>query len=159
MDLLTPALLAALCANAAAQEEAQRANAREPDPVPVVKFFNPVGAATWLATELDADGDTLFGLADLGFGCPELGAFSLSEIAALRLPFGLGIERDLGFATAVPLSVWADTARRAGSILSAAQLLGPVEAHYRARAATGPVPGDADAPSSDPLPSPDPGDG
>ena len=88
----------------------------------MVKFFNPLGAATWLATELDGDGDTLFGLADLGFGCPELGSFSLAEIAALRLPFGLGIERDLCFASAVPLSVWADTARRAGSILWAAQL-------------------------------------
>ena len=34
--------------------------------VPVVKFFNPLGEGVWLATELDADGDTLFGLADLG---------------------------------------------------------------------------------------------
>ena len=32
------------------------------DHVPVVKFFNPVGAATWLLSELDEDGDTLFGL-------------------------------------------------------------------------------------------------
>ena len=44
----------------------------------MVKLFNPLGAATWMATELDEDGDTLFGLADLGFGCPELGYFSLS---------------------------------------------------------------------------------
>ena len=42
---------------------------RDIDHVPVVKFFNPVGAATWIITELEADGDTLFGLADLGFGC------------------------------------------------------------------------------------------
>ena len=28
--------------------------------------------------------DTLFGLADLGFGCPELGSFSLAEIERLR---------------------------------------------------------------------------
>ena len=91
--------------------------------MPVVKYFNPMGAATWLATELDADGDTLFGLADLGFGCPELGAFSLSEIAAMRLAFGLRIERDMDFATTLPLSVWADTARRAGSILCAQTLL------------------------------------
>jgi hypothetical protein len=55
--------------------------AAEPDPVPVLKLFNPLGAATWLATELGEDGDTMFGLADLGFGCPELGYFSLSEIA------------------------------------------------------------------------------
>jgi hypothetical protein len=91
--------------------------------VPVVKLFNPVGAATWLATELADDGDTLFGLADLGFGCPELGCFSLSEIASTRLPYGLQIERDLGFASTHPVSVWAEWSRRAGSILWAETLL------------------------------------
>ena len=119
MTLLTDDLRDRLRANATAHRDAQRQGAREPDPAPVVKFFNPVGAATWLATELDSDGDTLFGLADLGFGCPELGAFGLREIAAVRLPFGLTIERDLGFASDVPLSVWADTARRSGSIIDA----------------------------------------
>ena len=89
------------------------------DPMPVLKLFNPLGAATWIATELDEDDDSLFGLADLGFGCPELGSFSLREIAAIRLPFGLGIERDLGFAPLQPLSVWAETARRSGSLLQA----------------------------------------
>ncbi|WP_332817675.1 DUF2958 domain-containing protein [Sphingopyxis sp.] len=89
------------------------------DPRPVVKFFSPVGAATWLATEIDSDGDTLFGLADLGFGCPELGCFSLREIAAVRLPFGLAIERDLQFDGLAPLSVWADAARRFGTIVQA----------------------------------------
>ena len=90
-----------------------------PDPAPLVKLFNPCGAATWLATELDRDGDTLFGLADLGFGCPELGAFSLRELAGLRLPFGLAIERDLGFASDQPLSRWAERARALGSIIAA----------------------------------------
>lgn len=89
------------------------------DPCPLVKFFNPVGAATWLATEIDEDGDTLFGLADLGFGCPELGCFSLSEIEAVRLPFGLAVERDEHFDALAPLSVWADTARRLGTIIQA----------------------------------------
>ena len=80
-------------------------------------------AATWLATELAEDGDTLFGLADLGFGCPELGYFSLTEIRAIRLPYGLWIERQPRFETAFPLSVWAETARRAGSIQWAETLL------------------------------------
>jgi hypothetical protein len=93
------------------------------DPAPVIKLFNPLGAATWLATELADDGDRLFGLADLGFGCPELGYFSLSEIAAVRLPYGLVIERDLSFDSTIPLSVWAEWARRAGSILWAETLL------------------------------------
>lgn len=100
------------------------AAADEPfDPFPVIKLFSPVGAATWLATEIDEDGDTLFGLADLGFGCPELGSFSLSEIASVRLPFGLFIERDLGFEPRRPLSVWTDHARRLGTIIAAEQAL------------------------------------
>jgi hypothetical protein len=123
MQLLTPDLRFALRANAISHEAAQRADRPEPDPVPVVKFFNPCSAATWLATELDRDGDTLFGLADLGFGCPELGSFSLSELASIRLPFGLGIERELHFETPHPMSVWADAARAAGSIMGAAHNL------------------------------------
>ena len=89
---------------------------RDVDHVPVDKFFNPLGAGIWLATELDADNDTLFGLADLGFGCPELGIFSLSELTSVRLPFGMGIERDILFEAAFPLSIYAEAARQAGSI-------------------------------------------
>ena len=89
---------------------------RPADPVPLLKLFNPLGPATWLATELDADGDTLFGLADLGFGCPELGYFSLREIGEVRLPFGLGIERDRHFEGRFPLSVYAEAARQMGGI-------------------------------------------
>jgi hypothetical protein len=80
-----------------------------------VKFFNPLGVGTWLASELDEDGDTLFGLADLGE--PELGAFSLAEMEAVELPFGLGIERDIPFEGAFPLSVYAQAARTAGRIV------------------------------------------
>jgi hypothetical protein len=108
MILLTPQLRDRLLTNG---------RLRDVDHVPVVKFFNPVGAATWLATELGGDGDTLFGLADLGFGCPELGSFSLSEIVSVRLPFGLGIERDLYFEGTFPLSVYAEAARKAGRIV------------------------------------------
>ena len=86
------------------------------DHVPVVKFFSPVGAATWLFSELDEDGDTLFGLCDLGFGCPEMGSASLAEIVALTLPFGLTIERDLCFEGRFPLTIYADAARVAGGI-------------------------------------------
>lgn len=123
MTLLTPELHTALRANDQARRGAVMADLAEPDFVPLVKFFNPVGAATWLATELGEDGDTLFGLADLGFGCPELGSFSLLELASVRLPFGLGIERDLGFSTGLSLSAWAAWSRRAGSILTAETLL------------------------------------
>lgn len=121
MILLTPELHAALRVNADRSAEVDH------EPAPVVKFFSPVGAATWLATELYDDGDTLFGLADLGFGCPELGCFSLSELASIRLSFGLGIERDIRFATTVSLSIWADTARRSGSIRHAQSIIWRIE--------------------------------
>lgn len=123
MILMPPDLRLALRANAVARPAALRDARAEPDPIPVLKLFNPIGAGTWLATELDPDGDTLFGLADLGFGCPELGSFSLGEIARLRLPFGVRIERDLYFATPHPLSLWAETARVLGSIRAAEQWL------------------------------------
>ena len=109
MTLLTPELRDRLLANG---------RERDADQVPVVKFFNPVGAATWLASELDQDADTLFGLADLGFGFPELGSFSLSELTSLRLPFGMGVERDISFVGRFPLSVYADAARTAGRIVT-----------------------------------------
>ena len=121
MILLPDDLRAQLRANAAAHHDAMQHGAvqngrREPDPLPVVKFFNPIGAATWLATELDSDGNTLFGLADLGLGSPELGSFSLSEIASVRLRSGLTIERDLHFAPRFPMSVYAEAARHMGFI-------------------------------------------
>lgn len=123
MMLLTPELRARLIANNHALRAAQRENRREPDHVPVVKFFNPCGAATWLFSDLDPDGDRLFGLADLGFGAPELGYVSLSELASIRLPLGLGIERDLHFEGRFPLSRYADAARRTGSIMEGIGLL------------------------------------
>lgn len=94
---------------------------RSADHVPVVKFFNPLGEGVWLVTELDADGDTLFGLADLGD--PELGSFSLEELTSIHLPFGMGIERDILFTGDFPLSVWAEAAREAGSIRAAERIL------------------------------------
>ncbi len=94
---------------------------RGTDHVPVVKFFNPLGEGVWLATELDADGDTLFGLADLGY--PELGSFSLDELTSIVLPFGMGIERDILFIGDFPISVWAEAARQAGSIRAAERIL------------------------------------
>ena len=112
MILLTPELRERLLANR---------REHDTDPIPVAKFFNPLGEGVWLATELDEDGDTLFGLADLGE--PELGSFSLTEMIAVRLPLGLGIERDILFDGLCPISVWAEAARRNGSIREAERVL------------------------------------
>lgn len=118
MIVLPPELVMVLRANGLC---ARCAAAREQDfdPLPVLKLFSPVGAATWIVTEMDPDGDTLFGLADLGFGCPELGSFSLAELFQVRLPFGLAIERDEHFEPLARLSVWTETARCAGAIILA----------------------------------------
>ena len=50
--------------------------------MPWLKLFNPVGAETWLISEIEADGDTMFGLCDLGWGHPELGSVSLNPCYA-----------------------------------------------------------------------------
>ena len=92
---------------------------RDRDHAPVVKLFNPVGSATWLFSELDSDGDTLFGLCDLGMGEPELGYASLRELSSIRLKFGLGIERDIHWSSGGrPMSEWAAAAREKGQIVS-----------------------------------------
>lgn len=96
-----------------------RANAAKRDlfdPAPVVKFFYPAGAGTWLFAELDEDGDSLFGLCDPGHGTPELGYASLSEMAEFRGRFGLGIERDMHFKPNKSLTAYADEARNLGRI-------------------------------------------
>ena len=115
MQLMTPELREQLIANG---------NNRDGDHLPVVKFFNPVGAATWLVTEMDPDeNDYLFGLADLGMGFPELGGISLSELQNYRGPFGLGIERDLYFTPKYPIRIYAAAARSAQRIVESGPLL------------------------------------
>lgn len=87
------------------------------DPPPVVKLFTPDAGATWLLSELNPDRpDLAFGLCDLGLGEPELGAVSLSEIAALRGRLGLPVERDRWFRSTEPLSVHTARARQTGRI-------------------------------------------
>lgn len=49
--------------------------------------------------------------------------WSLREMGAVRLPLGLGIERDVLFTGDFPISVWAEAARQAGSIRAAERIL------------------------------------
>jgi Protein of unknown function (DUF2958) len=92
---------------------------QEVDFPPLVKLFNPCGAATWLLSELDPDDpDIAFGLCDLGFGFPELGSVSLREIEGVRGVLGIGIERDLHFRPTKTLSAYADEARLHQRILA-----------------------------------------
>ena len=115
MILISDDIRARLLANGAVE--------RETDHIPVVKLFNPCGAAVWRITEIMDDGDTLFGLCDLGFGSPELGYVSLTEIESVKNSLGLGMERDLYFVPRFPLSVYAEASRVAGHITEAEDLL------------------------------------
>ena len=62
-----------------------------------------------------------------------MGSASLAEIAAVTLPFGLTIERDLCFGGRFPLTVYADAARTIGRITEDAARL-EVAAAARANA-------------------------
>ena len=66
------------------------------DPVVIAKFFDPVGSATWYATEYDPERNICFGYVT-GLGFDEWGSFSIDELESIKRPFGLGIERDIHF--------------------------------------------------------------
>ena len=83
----------------------------------MVKLFTPDAGATWLLSELDPDDEDLaFGLCDLGLGEPELGYVRLSELAALRGPMSLPVERNLHFEADRRISTYAADARQADRI-------------------------------------------
>lgn len=116
MKLLTKPITEKLLANGRAQEPV-RGTPDEIDFEPVVKLFNPLGIGTWLLTELDPENpDIAFGLCDLGY--PELGSVSITELQSVRLPLGLGIERDRHWTAKKTLSAYADDARVAGRIIA-----------------------------------------
>ena len=96
---------------------AAAARGEKRDPLPVVKLFTLDAHATWLLTELDPDdGDTAFGLCDLGMGAPELGHVRLSVLEDIRGPRNLPVERDLHFTPKRRLSEYVRLARADGSI-------------------------------------------
>ncbi len=72
------------------------------DPVVQVKFFTPDSSWTWFGIEFDGK-DLFYGL--VNGHCREFGYFSLSELASIRGPLGLAIERDLYFKPA-PVSTF-----------------------------------------------------
>jgi hypothetical protein len=97
---------------------AARAQGHDIDPLPVVKLFTPDAHATWLLTELDPeDGDTAFGLCDVGIGMPELGTVRLSDLAGIVGPLKRPIERDLYFVAKRTLSEYVRLARINGSFI------------------------------------------
>lgn len=72
--------------------------------------------ARLLAALDPADGDTAWGLIDLGIGMPALGTVKLSDLAGIVGPQQRPIQRYLYFRASRPLSEYARLAQRDGSI-------------------------------------------
>lgn len=65
---------------------------------PVVRLFTPDAHATWLLATLDPmDGDTAYGLCDVGLGRPGFGRIKLSELGGFVGPAKMPVMRDAYF--------------------------------------------------------------
>ena len=94
-----------------------RADGQAGDPLPVVRLFTPDAHLTWLLASLDpADGDTAYGLIDLGLGMPELGTVKLSDLASIVGPRQQPVMRDRYFQPVRRLSEYLRLAEDNGSI-------------------------------------------
>lgn len=113
LPLLTADERARLLAHGAA-----RAAGQGIDPMPVVRLFTPDAHATWLLAALDpADGDTAWGLCDVGIGMPEMGSIKLSDLATIVGPQRIQVRRDLHFHAVRPMSEYLRLAQANGSIM------------------------------------------
>ncbi|KDE91883.1 DUF2958 domain-containing protein [Stenotrophomonas maltophilia] len=94
-----------------------RAGGHDTDPLPVMRLFTPDAHAIWLLASLDpADGDTCYGLIDLGIGMPALGMVKLSDLAGIVGPRKQPVMRDRYFQPTRPLSEYVRLAQEDGSI-------------------------------------------
>jgi hypothetical protein len=82
------------------------------DPYPVLKLYTPDAGASWVLTALDADGDTAYGLIDLGTGFTELGLVSLSMLADIKGPRGLPLMIEPNYKARKTLSAYVADAHR-----------------------------------------------
>lgn len=117
MKLLLKAHYERLLTNGRTNRALIEADGEPRDFEPVVKLFTPDASCTWLLTELDPEApDIAFGLCDLGMGTPEIGRVSITELASVRGPLGLHVERDRYFTADKTLSGYADEARARGYV-------------------------------------------
>tara|TARA_R110002020_G_scaffold1370_2_gene6267 strand:- start:153 stop:485 length:333 start_codon:yes stop_codon:yes gene_type:complete len=69
----------------------------------VAKFFNPTGDGTWYLMNMK-DRDYAWGIVNwIGL---EIGSFSINELEEVKLPFGMGIERDIYFEEKPAIDIW-----------------------------------------------------
>lgn len=77
------------------------------NPIVIAKFFDPVGSATWYATEYDKETNVCYGYVT-GMAYDEWGTFSVTELEEIKRPLKLqmdnqiltgavSIERDIHF--------------------------------------------------------------
>lgn len=94
-----------------------RAAGQAIDPLPVVRLFTPDAHATWLLAALDpADGDTAWGLLDVGIGMPEMGTIKVSDLASIVGPRKQPVMRDRFFQAVRPLSEYLRLAEENGGV-------------------------------------------
>lgn len=121
MKLFTKGIIDALA------KQGDTRNMSAEDITVVAKFFNPVGAGSWYiydyyrvedGGEVREDGtpEIFTAFANLNDPmCAECGDVSLAELEALRLPMGLGIERDIHFKP-MPLQEVIDKIKAGGHV-------------------------------------------
>lgn len=95
---------------------AARARGDDIDPYPVLKLYTPDAGASWVLASLDADGDTAYGLIDIGTGFTELGVVSLSMLAGIKGPRGLPVAVEPNYKARKTLSAYVADAQRDGMV-------------------------------------------
>ena len=70
----------------------------------VAKFFDPMGSWSWYLMNLGEDEDYAWGIVD--GNAVEMGSFSMRELQSIKLPLGLGIERDMYFEPVKASELW-----------------------------------------------------
>ena len=85
---------------------------------PVVRLYTPDAKATWLLAAIDpSDGDSAYGLCDVGIGMPALGRIKVSVLKALAGPRGQRVRNDRYFRATRTLAEYARLAQANGSIV------------------------------------------